>query len=114
MAVESARDPQHAFGREIEVEVEYRRGLAPGSRAERFQQADELRLDLGRRVAVEPVPLEAGHQDLRLVPGDDDVRLERAVTARDDLAAERGDVVVRRELRRARHLPRARPRGAAV
>jgi hypothetical protein len=53
-------------------------------------------------------------QHARLVAGDDDVRLEGGEPAIDHLAAERGDVVVRRELRRSGHLPRARTSRSTV
>ncbi len=70
---------------------------------------------LGRRVPVDPaVAPEAGHQHPRVGSRDDDVRLEGREAALDDLAAERRDRVVGVELRRARHLPRARARRAAV
>ena len=72
--------------------------LPPRSLAERVEQPHERVLELRRRVAVEAVALEAGHQHLRLVAGDDDVRLERLEAALDDLAAERRR---RRRTRRA-------------
>ena len=74
----------------------------------------ERRRELRCRVPVEPRRPEAGHQHLRLVAGHDDVRLEGAEAALDDLAAERGDVVVGVELRRPGHLPGPRPRRAAM
>ena len=47
-------------------------------------------------------------------PGTTTLVLKRREPLLDDLAAERGDVVVRAELRRSRHLPRSRPRRPAV
>ena len=81
---------------------------ASSRRVERVEQL-RRRVAVGAAVAAEP-----GHQHPRLVAGDDDVRLERAVPALDDLAPERGDRVVRVELRRARDLPCPRARRAAV
>src|SRR3954454_273231 len=58
--------------------------------------------------------METGHQNLRHVSWDDDVRLERREAAFHALAAELGYIVVRRELARVRHLPRAGARRAAM
>ena len=58
--------------------------------------------------------VEAGHEDLRVVARDDDVRLECAEAGLDDFAAKRRDRVVRVELRCPRHLVRPRPRRPAV
>ena len=81
---------------------------------ERLEQPDEARLQLRRGIAVEPVAVEARHQHLRFVAGNDDVRLERLEAPLDDLAAERCDVVVRRQFRRGRHLPGTCARRAAM
>src|SRR6185503_17745420 len=113
--LERPRDADDALGREVEVEVDDRLRVPPGSLPERLEQPGERVEELGGRVAVDPaVATETGHQDARLVARHDDVRLERAIAALDDLATERGDRVVRVELRRARHLPRTGPRRAAV
>ena len=113
--LERPGDPDDPLGREVEVEVDDRLRLAARPLAERLEQPRQRLEQLGRRVAVDAaVAPEAGHQHPRLVARDDDVRLEGAVAALDDLAAERGDGVVGVELRRAGHLPGARARRAAV
>ena len=58
--------------------------------------------------------MEAGHQHLRLVAGNDDVRLERLEATLDDFGAELGDVLVRREFLRVGDLPRAGARRPAM
>ena len=113
--LECPRDADDPLGREVEVEVDDRLRLAARPLPERLEQPRQRVEQLGRRVSVgAAVAAEAGHEHARLGARDDDVRLERAVAALDDLAAERGDRVVRVELRRARHLPRPRARRAAV
>ena len=87
LALERTRNPEHALCGEIEVEVDDRFGLAGSSLVERLEQPDEARLQLRRGIAVEPVAVEARHQHLRFVAGNDDVRLERLEAALDDLAA---------------------------
>ena len=74
----------------------------------------ERLLELARRIAVEPRPVEPRHHHLWLVAGHDDVRLERLEAPFDDLAAERRDVIVGGELLGAGDLPRAGARRAAV
>src|SRR2546423_7412118 len=54
---ERARDAEHTLRGEVEVEVDDRLGLALRPLAKRFQQANERLLQLGRRIAVEPVSL---------------------------------------------------------
>src|SRR6266511_2416166 len=114
VAFERARDAQHAFGGEIEVQVDDRLRFAARSFVEGVEQADERSLELRRGIALETRPVEAGHQDLRLVARNDDVRLEGAKPALDDLASKRRDVVVGRELCRVLDLPGAGTRRAAV
>ena len=80
---ERPRDAQRAFCGEVEVEVDDRLCLALCSLGERVEELDERVLELRGRIAVEPVAVEAGHQHLRLVAGNDDVRLEGGEAALD-------------------------------
>ena len=111
--LERLRDADAALGLEVEVEVDDRPAAprVPSANASSSRTSASAISSARERAAA---LVEAGHEHLRLVAGDDDVRLERAVAALDDLAPERGDVVVRGELRRPRHLERARSRRAAV
>ncbi len=99
-------DPDAAFRLEVEVEIHDRPGCAVGTVPERLEQAHEGTGDLGGLQRA-PALGEARMQHLRLVARDDDVRLEHRVPPLDDLATERGDVVVGAELRRSGHLPGA-------
>ena len=58
--------------------------------------------------------MEPGHQHLRLVTGNDDVRLEGREPPLDDFGAQFRDVLVRRELLGVRHLPCAGTRRPAM
>ena len=97
--------PGPALRLEVEVEVDDRPRRAAGALGERLEQPHERVGDLVRLQRAAAL-VEARHEHRRLVARDDDVRLERAVAPLDDLAAERGDVVVGGELRRPGHLVR--------
>ena len=113
--LERPRDADDPLRGQVEVEVDDRLRLAPRPLAERLEQPRQRVEQLRGRVPVDPaVAPEAGHQHARLVAGHDDVRLEGAVPALDDLAAECGDRVVRVELRRPGDLPRPRAGRPAV
>ena len=89
--------------------------LPLGALAERLEEPRQRVEQLRRRVSVDAaVATEPRHEDARLVAGNHDIRLERAVPALDDLPSERCDRVVRVELRRARLLPRTSPGCAAM
>ena len=107
MIGERARDSEHTLGREVEVEIDDRLGASLRALAEGFEQSYERGLQLARRVAVEPVSLEARHQDLRVIARHDDVGLERPEAAFNDLAAERSHVIVRGKLGSSGHVPGA-------
>ncbi len=79
--LERARDADDPLRRQVEVEVDDRLRLALRALAERVEQPRQRVEQLRGRVPVDPaVAPEAGHQDARLVAGDDDVRLEGAST----------------------------------
>ncbi len=69
---------------------------------------------LGRAVGGVDAGAEAGEVDVGRLARDHDVGLERVEAARHHFPAERGDVVVGAQRRRAEHLPHARAGGAAV
>ena len=78
---------EHALRGEVEVQVDDRLRFAARPLGESVEQPHERVLELGRGIALEPLALEARHQHLRLVAGNDDVRLERLEASFDDLAS---------------------------
>jgi hypothetical protein len=62
VAVERTRDAQHAFRRELKLRSTIGCAEPPVPSRKRVEQANESLFELGRRIALEPVALEAGHQ----------------------------------------------------
>ena len=88
--IEGLRDAYAALRLKVEVEIDDRPRAVAGSFTKRLQQPDERVCNLLRSKCAVPC-IEPRHEHLRVVAGNDDVRLEGAVAVLDDLATQRRD-----------------------